>query len=245
MRCAWKEEFRYSFGIKCILSPVRSALHLLFLRNVDFSRASNPDKTLRTICFMTELEKRYGSIPDMTSQTDLHQSVWGHQLRNFYLLFISPTFDKPKSVSLMCPMDVIKRLQHRENNEKNRRYCVEETEKSLNNFFWFRWTYSWISWNSNLPAPWVDFEIPSVASTLSFVFKPTSEIWNSIPLFTALSQSDCRYLSFQVVVKHVHFSCSSFHIVALAFMEEFWGNLVGSYQLFLPLLFFKLFPILQ
>lgn len=43
---------------------------------------------------------------------------WGQQLRNFHLLFISPTFDKPKSVSLMCPMDVIKRLQHKEKNGK-------------------------------------------------------------------------------------------------------------------------------
>ena len=107
------------------------------------------------------------------------------------------------------------------------------------------WTYSWISWNSNRSAPWVDFEIISVAYTLSFVFKTTSEIWNSIPLFTALSQSDYRYLSFQLVVKHIQFSCSSFHIAALAFMKEFWGNLVGSFQLFLPLLFFKPFPILH
>ena len=134
---------------------------------------------------------------------------------------------------------------------------TEKTMKKIGVIVWSKLKDRWlISFDSagrtaeyleiptDLP-PWVDFEILSVASTLSFVFKTTSEIWNSIPLFTALSQSDCRYLSFQLVVKHIQFSCSSFHIAALGFMEEFWGNLVGSFQLFLPLLFFKPFPILH
>ena len=68
-----------------------------------------------------------------------------------------------------------------------------------------------------------------------------SEIQYHFSLLSANQIAD----TFLALIRHVHFSCPSFHNVALAFMEEFWGNLVGSFQLFLPLLFFKLFPILH
>ena len=52
---------------------------------------------------------------------------------------MSPTFDKPKSVSLMCPIDVINRLQARKNIRK-RTFIVRldmlwDYEPSITNFY--------------------------------------------------------------------------------------------------------------
>lgn len=45
--------------------------------------------------------------------SDVHTRNVLYNENRYYLLFISPTFDKPKSVSFMCPMDVIRRLQNK------------------------------------------------------------------------------------------------------------------------------------